>query len=99
MADIVAYVLIDTKPGAAADVAKVLSELGPVHWAAVVTGPYDIIAGVRVSDNEMLGTLVRERIHGISGVIETMTTVAVSFHGGKVPSISVSLTLTPAMMS
>ncbi|MBC8248614.1 MAG: Lrp/AsnC ligand binding domain-containing protein [Anaerolineales bacterium] len=85
MADTGAYVLIKTKPGAAADVAKMVSELGPVHWAAVVTGPYDIIAGVRVSDNEMLGTLVVERIRGISGVIETMTAVMVSFHRGKVP--------------
>jgi len=33
----------------------------------------------------MLGTLVVERIHGISGVIETMTAVMVSFHRGEVP--------------
>ena len=85
MADTVAYVSIKTKPGAAADVAKMVAELVPVHWAVVVTGPYDIIAGVRVSDNEMLGTLVMERIRGISGVVETMTAVATSFHEGKVP--------------
>jgi DNA-binding Lrp family transcriptional regulator len=85
MSDTVAYVLIKTKLGAASDVAKAVSELGPVHWAAVVTGPYDVIAGVRASDNEMLGTLVVERIHSTPGVTETVTAVMVSFHKGEVP--------------
>jgi DNA-binding Lrp family transcriptional regulator len=80
MADTIAYILITAELGAAADVAAQVSALDSVHWAAVVTGPYDIIAGVRVSDNEVLGKLVLERIQTIAGVTETMTAVVSSFH-------------------
>ena len=88
MADIVAYVLIKTELGAAADVAaRVVSGPDGVHWAAVVTGPYDVIVGVRVSDNEALGKLVVEGIQSIAEVTETMTAVMSSFHRAEVEGV------------
>lgn len=80
MADTIAYIIITAEPGAAAAVAAQVAALDGVHWAAVVTGLYDVIAGVRVSDNEALGELVLERIQTIAGVAETMTAVMSSFH-------------------
>jgi len=80
MADTIAYIIITAEPGAAADVAAQVAALDGVHWAAVVTGLYDVIAGARVSDNEALGKLVLEHIQTIAGVAETMTAVMSSFH-------------------
>lgn len=78
----VAYVMIKTELGEAANVANAVSALEEVHWAVVVTGPYDVIAGVKVNDNDALGELVIARIHGVLGVEKrsTATSVMSSYH-------------------
>lgn len=76
----IAYVMIKTQIGEATRIAQEVAAIPGVHWAAVVTGPYDVIAGVRAPDNEALGTLVVDTIHGIAGVTETSTAVMVSYH-------------------
>ena len=78
----VAYVLIKAELGAAVEVAAQVSALDGLHWAVVVTGPYDVIAGVRVSDNEALGTLVVEGIQKIEGVRNPLTAVMSSYYKG-----------------
>ncbi len=80
MAYSIAYVMIKTECGAAKAVAEAVAQIPRVHWAAVVTGPYDVIAGVRVDDNEALGRLVVDKIHNVPGVTETLTAVMMSYH-------------------
>jgi DNA-binding Lrp family transcriptional regulator len=71
----VAYVMIKAELGMAAEVAAQVSALDGVRWAVVVTGPFDVIAGVRVSDNEELGRLVVEDIQKVAGVRNPLTAV------------------------
>jgi DNA-binding Lrp family transcriptional regulator len=78
----VAYVMIKAELGMAAEVAAQVSTLDGVHWAVVVTGPYDVIAGVRVSDNETLGALVVDGIQKVEGVRNPLTAVMTSYHVG-----------------
>jgi DNA-binding Lrp family transcriptional regulator len=80
MAETVAYVLIKADREKALEVAKKVSETGNVWWAAVVTGPYDIIAGVRVDDNDKLSSLVIKDIQKIDGVRETLTAVLTGYY-------------------
>lgn len=83
----VAYVMIKTELGAAADVAARVSALDGVCWAVVVTGPYDVIAGVRITDNVALGDLVVDEIHGLAGVTETLTAVMTAYYIDGEPAI------------
>jgi DNA-binding Lrp family transcriptional regulator len=78
----VAYVMIKAELGMAAEVAARVSTLDGVHWAVVVTGPYDVIAGVRVGDNETLGALVVEGIQKVEGVRNPLTAVMTSYYAG-----------------
>ena len=78
--DTMAFVFIKTELGKVAEVAAEVSARDGVHWAVVVTGPYDIIAGVRVGDNEALGTLVMEEIQTIEGVKNPLTVVVTRYY-------------------
>jgi DNA-binding Lrp family transcriptional regulator len=81
----VAYVFIKTVIGKTLQVASDVSNLKPeVHWVSVITGPYDLLAGVRVTDNIALGDLVMTKIHPIEGVLETSTSILAGyFNGGE----------------
>ncbi|MCE2404630.1 MAG: Lrp/AsnC ligand binding domain-containing protein [Dehalococcoidia bacterium] len=72
-----AFILIETAVGKTREVANVLSELGGMKSVDVVTGPYDIIAVIDAPDINTMGGLVTEKIHTISGVVRTVTCVAV----------------------
>ena len=86
--DTVAFVLIKTELGAAARVASEVSQLRvevetekgvdyrKVRWAAIVTGPYDVIAAVRVESNEALARLVVQEIQPIDGIRNPLTVVS-----------------------
>ena len=85
-----AYVLIKVEVGKdeAKHVAEQVAALGAVMQAAVVTGPYDVVAEVLASDNMDLGNVVVGEIHGIPGVAETVTGV-VTYHAGGPGGIQV----------
>ena len=78
--DTVAFVLIKAKLGQALNVAKHVSGLDGVRWADVVTGPYDVIAAVRVPDNRTLGALVIESIQNVEGVSNPLTAVMSAYY-------------------
>lgn len=78
----IAYILVKTASGSALKVAEAIAGIAGVHWASAITGPYDVIVGVRASDNEALGTLVVEGIHKIAGVISTTTGVTSAYYPG-----------------
>ena len=70
---IAAYVLIETEAGQAAVVAAALRDLPGVLEAAVLAGPYDVIARVRAQGIDELARLAAGQVQALDGVIRTMT--------------------------
>ena len=73
-----AYLLIQTAVGKTRDVATTLTGLPGIATVDVVTGPYDIIAVVSGEDMTVVGDLVTGHIHTVTGVVRTVTCVAVT---------------------
>ncbi|HIM62085.1 MAG: Lrp/AsnC family transcriptional regulator [Chloroflexi bacterium] len=73
-----AYLLIETAVGKTRDVATTLTGLPGIATVDVVTGPYDIIAVVSGEDMTVVGDLVTGHIHTVTGVVRTVTCVAVT---------------------
>ena len=73
-----AYLLIETAVGKTRDVATTLTGLPGIATVDVVTGPYDIIAVVSGEDMTVVGDLVTCHIHTVTGVVRTVTCVAVT---------------------
>jgi DNA-binding Lrp family transcriptional regulator len=72
-----AFILIETAVGKTREVADSLKAVGGMQSVDVVTGPYDVIAVIDAPDINTMGALVTEKIHTISGVVRTVTCVAV----------------------
>ena len=72
-----AYLLVETAVGKTRDVAATLRSLDNIESVDVVTGPYDIIAVISGPDMTVVGNVVTEDIHTVSGVVRTVTCVAV----------------------
>ena len=72
-----AYLLVETAVGKTRDVAITLRNLENVESVDVVTGPYDIIAVVSAEDMSVVGNVVTDNIHTVTGVVRTVTCVAV----------------------
>ena len=70
-----AFILIEVQVGRANNVADSLRSLQEVTSAEVVTGPYDIIASIEVSDMAAMADLVTSQMQSIRGVIKTITCV------------------------
>ncbi len=72
------YILMDLSPGMAKTAADAISKIEGVRMVHAVTGPFDVIAFVEVSDLASLSDLVLEKIQGIEGVKKTQTAVVVT---------------------
>ena len=72
-----AFILIETGVGKAREVAGTLKAVSEMESVDVVMGPYDVIAVVAATDINTMGAMVTEKIHTISGVVRTVTCVAV----------------------
>jgi DNA-binding Lrp family transcriptional regulator len=72
-----AFILIETAVGKAREVAGTLKNVSEMESVDVVMGPYDVIAVINASDINTMGTMVTEKIHTITGVVRTVTCVAV----------------------
>ncbi|MGH8013851.1 MAG: Lrp/AsnC family transcriptional regulator [Candidatus Binataceae bacterium] len=70
-----AFILIDTSPGKAKEVANKLRQIGGVSAAHAVTGPHDIIAIAEASDVSALGELVVQKIQSVTGVNRSLTSI------------------------
>ena len=70
-----AFILIDTSPGEARDVAAKLRQSPEVSAAHAVTGPHDIIAIIDAPDVSALGELIVQRIQSVPGVNRTLTSI------------------------
>ncbi len=72
-----AYILIKADPREIPSIMLALSTFEGVKTADVVTGPYDIIVFVEVTNQDELGRLVINKIHSLEGVREALTCVVV----------------------
>ena len=72
-----AYILVETAVGKTREVAGTLRGVEGILSVDVVTGPFDIIAVVGSPDIDTMGSLVTGKIHSVSGVVRTVTWVAV----------------------
>ena len=72
-----AYLLVETAVGKTRDVASTLRGLDNIESVDVVTGPYDIIAVINGEDMTVVGNVVTDKIHTVTGVVRTVTCVAV----------------------
>ena len=70
-----AFILIDTSPGKARDVAAKIRQVPGVSMAHAVTGPHDIIAIAEAPDVTTLGELVVQGIQSVTGVNRSLTSI------------------------
>jgi DNA-binding Lrp family transcriptional regulator len=70
-----AYILIDTSPGKAREVATKIRQVAGVSAAHAVTGPHDIIAVAEAGDVSALGELVVQKIQSVVGVNRSLTSI------------------------
>ncbi len=71
-----AYILIETRVGAAIDALAALRNMDNVSEADIITGTYDLIALAEADDMVALVELVTAGVQGIEGVERTITCVA-----------------------
>jgi DNA-binding Lrp family transcriptional regulator len=72
-----AYILMTLEPGKAIDVVKRLRKETGVTQVDAITGEYDAIAQVEAKDVKGIGALIVDRLQGVSGVVRTITCLAV----------------------
>jgi DNA-binding Lrp family transcriptional regulator len=68
-----AYVLIKVNLGSSPKVIEELQQIGGIHEAHAITGPFDAIVMLDAPNPQEIATLVMNRIQKIEGVKETMT--------------------------
>jgi DNA-binding Lrp family transcriptional regulator len=73
VADVQAYILIQTEVGKAAQVASEVSGIQGVDAAEDVTGPYDVIVRASAGNVDDLGKLVVAKIQAVEGITRTLT--------------------------
>jgi DNA-binding Lrp family transcriptional regulator len=73
VADVQAYILIQTEVGKAAQVAREVRDIDGVDAAEDVAGPYDVIVRASAGNVDDLGKLVVAKIQAIEGITRTLT--------------------------
>lgn len=71
-----AFVMINVEPQKIASVAQQIANIQSVAEVYSVTGEYDIIAVVRLTEYEMLAETVPEKLSSIEGITSTNTVLA-----------------------
>lgn len=69
-------VLLKVKRGVVNEVAQRLAELAGISEVYSVAGRYDLVAVLRVPDNDALAALVTEQMLRIDGITDTETLIA-----------------------
>ena len=77
---VTALVLINTERNRVNDVAEALVAIDGVTEVYSVAGKYDLIAMLRVKDNEAMADLVTSRILEVDGITESETLLAFRVH-------------------
>ena len=71
-----AYVHVLVDAGAASRAAAEIADIDAVSQAHLVTGEYDVIAQLDLDDADDIPGVVADQIHSVTGVIDTVTSVA-----------------------
>lgn len=72
-----AFILVHAKPGKSARVAEEVRSQEGVTEAQTVTGPYDVIARVRVGNLHELEVLITTRLKTLDGVLRVLASTVV----------------------
>jgi len=70
-----AYVLVQTRVGAAGQVARELGRLSGILVADPVTGPYDVVLRAQAPNLDELGRLIAQDVQSVEGITRTLTCV------------------------
>lgn len=68
-----AYILVQTIPGKAAEVAGAIRAITGVTLAEDVTGPYDVIVRAEAPNVDELGAMVVAQVQVVPGITRTVT--------------------------
>jgi DNA-binding Lrp family transcriptional regulator len=71
-----AFMLVETVVGGSNEVVAALRNLKPVKSADRISGPYDAIVTVEAETLTAIGEVVLYQIHGVNGIIRTVTCLA-----------------------
>jgi DNA-binding Lrp family transcriptional regulator len=71
-----AIVLLKVERAKINQVAQALAQLEGISEVYSVGGRYDLVAILRLKDNDDLATLVTERMHRVEGISDTETLIA-----------------------
>ena len=77
---VTAIVLLDTERGKVNDVANTLAALDGVTEVHSVAGRVDLVAILRVPENEALADLVTNEIRQVEGITDTETLIGFRVH-------------------
>ena len=72
-----AYILIESLPGKAIELANMIKGIQGVKTVHLVTGPYDVITFVEASDLKSLGEMIVKKIQSTGSVARTLTCITV----------------------
>lgn len=73
---VTAIILINVEPGRTATIAETLSKVSGISEVYSVAGNFDLVALVRLRENDALADLVASQIRKIEGIIRTETLIA-----------------------
>jgi DNA-binding Lrp family transcriptional regulator len=73
---VMAVILINVEPARTVAVAEILSNMAGISEVYSVAGNFDLVAVVRVKENEALADLVAERMRAVDGITRTETLIA-----------------------
>jgi DNA-binding Lrp family transcriptional regulator len=85
---ITAFVMFTIQPGLVRPFAEGLLEVEGVTEVYSVSGPFDLIAVVRVKQHEDLADLVTQEIATLEGVIRTETLIAFRAYSKRDPGLT-----------
>jgi DNA-binding Lrp family transcriptional regulator len=71
-----AVVLIEAETDKINDLAEALVEIDGIHEVFSVAGRYDLVAVVRVRENEQIADVVSGQMRHLAGVVKTETLIA-----------------------
>jgi DNA-binding Lrp family transcriptional regulator len=73
---VMAVVLINVRTEETSRIAQELSDVPGVSEVYSVAGNYDLVAVLRVKDNDSLAALVTDRLRKVTGITRTETLIA-----------------------
>ena len=71
-----AVVLLNVEPGQVNEVGARLAELKGISEVFSVGGRFDLVAIIRVKDNDAMAHLVTEKMHSVPGITNSETLIA-----------------------